>query len=801
MPTEMRKEPLIGPYDGVIPAVLAPPGTISGGKNIRKVSRAGGWKSRKGCALNNTTAAESGAAIKSLHRYVNPLQDDSHFLAQVNSKLLDATNDPPAAGTTFGSDLGVTVGTDPGFSCVVGEHFFYADGGGAPIAWGGDDPSPIGFFAYDDSEDVWNDFTKEVTDRRTNTNGLILGAAADDLVIITQERAEGFVIDLGTVNSNAVTMTVEAWRSGSWTAVSSLSDGTETGGTTTLAQDGTVTWTRSTSDTLKIHENVQGYAYRITWSGALSGTLTVNSLTVKCDADTLTNKWSGVWDWVTGASFYDASATEYQECLGKVTNESDAQYVDISAATISDYLYVKTPEPATGFGLGIPVGYGNTDAGNIDLIEYWDGDSWVTCGTLADTTLNGAGTDSFSQTGKVTFDGASLSPVKRTFAGDDLAGYWYRISWDAALSADTRVYAMFYAAVPDALPAAYGCIEFKGRLVLWEDDNRLHYSAKDKPFCFSGVDSGYTEPFGGKDRILAVRKFYNELLVIKESSTYLMEGYSGATFGSLEISAEVGLISPAALKVAEVGYPGMKDDEPQSIAIWPAIDGVYALDGRKPKKISHQVSHLFDTEYSEVITAADLDDLQAFIDPVKNEYHLLTPNDGEWVFNYVLDEWYPEWDREITLSCGINLKGTDNRKYTYGGSASGFVMQLESGTVDKNTSNVNTNFLSILKTRGLCAFDEGGVSFELVLRKVWTILKAQSSGTITTKVHPNLATSGTTLSTPAEISMVNSGYELAADFLHTSTKCLTFQLELKTASPLEIWSILYELEVVRPPNQ
>jgi len=33
MPTELRKEPFVGPYDGIIPAVLAQKGTISDGKN------------------------------------------------------------------------------------------------------------------------------------------------------------------------------------------------------------------------------------------------------------------------------------------------------------------------------------------------------------------------------------------------------------------------------------------------------------------------------------------------------------------------------------------------------------------------------------------------------------------------------------------------------------------------------------------------------------------------------------------------------------------------------------------------
>jgi len=151
MANQLLKEPFTGKYDGVIPAALLKKGWISGGANVRKVSRGGGWKPRKGCALHNSTAMESGAAVKSLHRYENPLSEDYHFLAQCNSKLLDATNDPPTGGTTFGTSLGVTVGTTPGFSCLVREDFFYADGSGAPICWGGSSPLCSGFLAYDAS--------------------------------------------------------------------------------------------------------------------------------------------------------------------------------------------------------------------------------------------------------------------------------------------------------------------------------------------------------------------------------------------------------------------------------------------------------------------------------------------------------------------------------------------------------------------------------------------------------------------------------------------------------------------------
>jgi len=671
------------------------------------------------------------------------------------------------------------------------------------VVWGGTSPFPMGWFTYDVSNTALCDYTKEVTDGDTSTSGLILGAATDYFVVITPERCEGITLDLGDVNSNAVTIVVKAWRAGAWAAVSGTSDGTETGGTTTLAKDGSITWTRSTSDDLKILGNIQGYAYQFTWSGALSGTVTVNSCTVTMAADLITNKWNGLWDWVTGCRFYDHSATEYQECLGKVTNESDAQYIDISTGATDDFIYIKTPEPATGFGFGVATGYTNTDAGNIDLIEVWDGDDWENISTVDDGTLNGAGTDSFSQTGKVTFNAAAITARKRTFQGDDLPGYWYRISWDAAMSADVRIYAILYAALPKTLGKCNGVIEFKGRLMVWEEgENRLRYSAKDKPWAFSGTDSGWTDSFGGEDEVVMVEKFYNELVVFKEpgKGVYLLEGYSPATLGILQLASTHGIASKKSVVSIEVGFPGMHQDEPVNILIWQEVDGVYVLDGRKPKKVSGPVAQYFDTEYSTAIAANQITNLQAFPDPLRNEYHLLIPN-GELVFNYVTDEWYPPWDRAIDLNTGISLRGTDNRIYTYGASTAGFVMRLETDTSDKNASNADQIIQHGIKSRAFGALEEGGVTLEFALRRIWAELKAQSAGSVVTKTFKNRASSGTTQSLPSAISMINTGYAMAVDFLVCSlTGCYSMEVEITTNTldlSFEIWSMIFELEVQR----
>ena len=83
-------------------------------------------KARKGCTIHNTTAIATKPVL-SLHKYKHPRNTDYHFLAQCNSKLYDATNDPPASGAAFGTDITNSKTIDasiPGFSDIVGENGF-----------------------------------------------------------------------------------------------------------------------------------------------------------------------------------------------------------------------------------------------------------------------------------------------------------------------------------------------------------------------------------------------------------------------------------------------------------------------------------------------------------------------------------------------------------------------------------------------------------------------------------------------------------------------------------------------------
>jgi len=835
MPLQMFKEMFNGKYDGVTAPTLLPVGGISDGLNVRKVSAAGGWKPRKGGTTHNTTVI-AAAAVLSMHQYTHPRNADYHFLAQCNSTLEDAldANLPPDndTPTNFGDSISSDVGTTPGFSDVIGDLWVYADGSGGPLLWGGDNPFCSGFAVYDASETSYVDYTRDVTDNRTDTEALVLGAADDIYYVCSPQIAKGIKLVLGdTVNDTARTVTINAWRSADWATVGAVTDGTRDtpGLTKTHAKSGTMTWTAG-ADTMRVINGIMGYWYQVTFNDTLSNSVDVISCQVQFDVARMTNKWNGVFQTPLAVRFYDNSEGLYVDRSGSVSNESTSQYIQLDAMEEVDFIYVKSAEPLTGIGIGIVDGYENTAAVKVHAtegIEHWDGDSWVFNAVAIgddqvpwyDETLDEDNDSSFAQTGTVWWNATGDVVKRRTMEFDSLPGFWYRMSFDGIpdnTDDDIRMFYVVTVPYPEPLGTYNGVIEFKGRALLWGDKefpNRLRYSCKDRPDCFSGSDSGYTDAFGDNTAIVCAIRFYNELLVFKANSIWLLEGYSPQTFGTLRISDQVGCCAAKSPVKFEVGSPQMHCDEDLSIAVWMDTDGVYALDGRKPKKVSLPVDHYFNTEYSTAIPATDLADVQAFPDSLNNEYHLLIPQSGstghgtELVLNAITDEWFPPWDRTVGgandyLISGISLRGTGNRYHTYGGGSAGRVYRLEDDTSDKNAADEDVAIKHSVKTRAISADPKQSPSLRFTFRKAFLEAKAVTSPTvktITTKFYKDVATSGTTITTPAAINLGNTGYSLVMDGVNTNqSRCFTAQLEFIAAVidlEMEVSSLLYSLEV------
>ena len=790
----MFKEQLTGKYHGTNPPSLMKPGDIGDGLNVRKVSDAGGYWARKGTERYSNQM--NAASILSIFEYTHPRNKDAHFLIQSDGELGECTKS--AVLTLVNSFSGISV-TDAAFADTIREHFFIGDNNGAPITWGGDSPFCEGFVNVPVNDEELLDATLEVTDEDSTTTAAIGTIGASHYFVASAEKATKISLEFGTLNTtDAATMVVQYWVNGAWANITTgFTDGTLVS-TETHGKDGTISWTAIADQDMKVIQGKMAYWYKLKPSAALTDGVTVEKCQVYFPPQRMTNKWNGTYDFPTAARIYNGS--EYQDYTGELANESTALYADLTGIGTGDDIYVKSAEPLCGIGIGVSPGYENSViTAVLTNVRYWDGDSWENASDLVDETIAGGAT--LAQSGTLWWDGASSVDSKiRTFDWDTSPGYWYQFEIaNADLSDDTRLWGIQTAIYPKAIDNAAGCIEFKGRNLLWgglQYPNRMRYSARDFPDCFSGPDSGYTDQMGDMSALLVAKPFYNELIIWKKSQIYLLEGYDPLTFGTLKVATTIGVASPKSAYVVETGSSTMHRNEPLSVAIWQEVDGIYMLDGRKPRKASPAIAQYFDPKYSDCIAATNIRNRQAFVDYINNEYHFLLP-DGELVYNYVRDEWYPKWEREVDLVSGLAVRGSNDRKYTFGGDVSGYLWLLEQGTQDDNASGVAQDFVTKIKTRAISAIQDKATTQGMTFRKAWTEGQTKD-GTIAAKIYRDLETTGQSLTAPsASIDLSSTDFNLVVPVREGSFEGINvFELEYTGAGDtMEIYSVLYQIDV------
>lgn len=800
-----------GKYSAVDAPELLPSGAIAGGKNMRKIGRLGGWKPRRGYTLLNTTAA--GDEILSIHHYKHPKEGDYHLISQLAGTLRDSTANteevqdeaggtvldetgypilaeltanPFTQATILGSTLYGTAHTaKPGFSALVGDDWIYADGSGPALIYGGDNPLCETLLVACGTWFV--DYGQLVRDKDQSTYAVLPGGSVT-YYVASKEIAEGILLNFGTTkNTNVVTVAVAGWQSGSWTS-HAVSD--ETSGTTTHDTDGVISWTRDADDEMTIIGNLQAYWYRVTFSGTITETHITRCRVIR-DITTITNKWDSTYRYLTGALFYDQPTGQYQDRLGVVSNEAEDEAMDISSATTSDYIYFKAPEQIGVLGFGVTPANANDADAQVDLLEGFNGNGWTSI-AFQDTTLDVVGDSSFGQTGLLILSAyPTLHKMAFTAAGDYTPGYWYRISWDAALGASTKLHFIVYGAQPKALPTLSGVVEFKGRALYWghpDWPNRLLVSPYDKPDQLCTIDERLSQPFGGNDPILACVALQKYVAVFKEGQVFLTED----GFTPYALTTTIGLASLKSLAVAEVGDATLNRDQVQTVILWVAHDGAYKTDGIGVIKTSDSVDNYFNPLYSDALSASELAAVQGKVNPNTNEYMLLLP-DRTLVYNILLDEWYPPWYYELILSTLSPVKDESGKIRIVAGTVGGFLVLLEEATSDKNSSDVETAIEHELLTRVFLS-DEGFV--EILVRDLWAAFDKRSSGDITVELYKDF---GQVVSSSESVALVSSESvtRLVKNITQSAQNVLAFQIKFScTTLNVELWiywmSALYE---------
>jgi len=663
-----------------------------------------GFVKRKGCRKLNTTADGVNKVI-TLYGFSKGKQNQIKFYAQMSDgDVLQASNNPPTVGTTFGTSVYNTSGTMyPASWAVIDDHLLYSDGTGYPRIFSGETEYVSNFIVYKgaaaipDVPKMGNDYSIQVADGDSTTCAVLdsLGTLAqyDCVFIRTETPADTFTFTIGKANGSAAVAQMHYWN-GAWTEVTALSDGTAVTGAS-LAQSGSMTWTMTTDHLPKYMFGANGYWYRLSLaSGALDSEVEVTEVTYNSDWMEVQSLWDGVPVSSIEAYVYINSSATYQYYSSDV--------IEIGGLTSSDKFYFNSVDPIVGFYVSVGEVPNETAATTIG-VKYWNGSAFATV-SVNDSTI--VDSKSFASDGWVTFSHPS-DEQPTMFQSSDQFTYWYEVSFNQTLTADmvVSIETMPYFKMED-WGKCYALSSFKQRAAYSFDKapGYIMISSSHNPMVINGDDSALQDVGDGRaNRVICIKKFYNELLVWQEEKgkdggcLTLIEGYSPATFGKRVLSTVLGTYSAKTAVVIE-DVPNVDPNEKvvrRAVAVFLSRYGVFMTDGKNIVCISTDIQDYFDTRESVCIRRGydkehwiDYDSLYNVIRMGIVSGSTATVPNVFLVYDVKTGKWSTD---ELTqpFACHAEVEASSGQ-YTVlqvaGGTADGTVYQTNYGSQDVDTS-------------------------------------------------------------------------------------------------------------------
>lgn len=325
----------------------------------------------------NSTALTTYLKVRNAYHYLKAQPAESHVLAQAwntgltASQVIQNTTAIPSAGDFEATSLwtdssGAGIGR---FSGSPTGQLIYCNGVDSCI-WYGVEGRCAGFLSFDPSGGFLYDFTDQINNTKDDSANVatLYKVGADATVDVRSTLPLSAVkFYVKTANASAATVTGTTWNGSSWAALTTLVDGTSSGGKT-LAQTGTVSFdtTVSVSKPVLI-EGIPLYTYRFTFAGIDAGT-TVYHCTVGAPFQPIKDLWDGIDREIL--AFYVTTTSQADKALNvryDTYSSSDAStYADISNLVFTtQYLEAGFSEPQTAISLNLPPDYVNTDAAAV----------------------------------------------------------------------------------------------------------------------------------------------------------------------------------------------------------------------------------------------------------------------------------------------------------------------------------------------------------------------------------------------------------------------------------------------------
>lgn len=799
-----------------------------------------------GMSKINTTVITTYTSIRNMFQFVKSQPAETHLLIQAYnsgetaSQVMTNTTAIPSQGDFSGTALHTddSAAGKGRFSYAPLAHICYCNSVETMI-YGGTESRVAGFILYDDNAAGFTrDYTEKVKNTKTDSDNIATlledGNGTVSLYVGNVMPIENIKFYIVTANATAGTLSVDYWTGSAWSAVSSLSDGTQTGGDTPLGQTGTVTFT-STETTAKtsIREGVMGFWYRVQITNCDS-TTTVSQVTLGVPFQPIQDLYDGIPRKFVKVYYDDDSATAFLDNTVNVakdeyyydtsTGGDTSTYMVLSGMATADSIFVGTFERIQGFQVKLIPGDENNVAATTMTVSSWDDGAWSALTITDGTSQNSI---SLAQNGFVTWEPRGENVEFKQSIGGEEALYFYKITFDKVLTADAvRVFFMSYIPVQNPIQGYKFSLAAKNRLMLFSDQNGERNSMIPSQLntlnVFNGSDAG-ARIFFGQDNVdleAAVEVFarftgnlQSIIVVCQKSSTYLLFGNSPEDWKvpPMPVSSEVGCSAPLTMKASPIGFEFAPLNTKQ-VAIWVHSTGVYMYDVENGLNvISGDIKDVFDQRESTAINLSAIGEATAAWNVFNGEYyyHLLYPSgsatdcDKEVVFDLKRHKWFFV-DRTKSSATNKDLqviaeiKDADGNNYTYGAEDLGFVQRLNNGNdFDGNDIIANFRIADI-------AFEKG--STLLVTQPTFVqmpqVAKNTTTNDITCTHYVNAKTTGVDFTLdPAKtnelaIPSMSQGTNLDSGVFHSLAASLTTNDEVVPFEPLFL-SIKY---VVKPPD-
>lgn len=574
---------------------------------------------------------------------------------------------------------------------------------------------------------------------------------------------QGIYLYVKDANASAATAAVSYWNGTNWVLCASLTDTTSASGVA-LAQDGKLEFT-STVDLAKASmiKGSMAYYYQIVWSG-LDDDASVYYATVDAAPQALVDIWDGSPRQIM-QFFKCTSAGNYTDYT---TNVFTQDYVDddlptfakLDSLSYTSMVYVGFSERMCGVRLLLPDdGYINNTDNCIVSVYYWNGSAWTSVGAVQDDTTSPDG-ESLHHSGDITWQPKDQNTEFQTTINSTGPFYFYKLQWSKTLDGSVRVdYVTGIPAQQEVVPYRLAAM-WQNRL--WLLNEASHHknggvcSAYGTNCFFNGKDSAKVT-FGGDEEIVGATTFftryggnlYDNLVVFKRASIYLVDGTDMASWKQYCVSDTVGLIAPKTLVKCDVNFevaPGVT----KHVLMFRSARGIEYYDGNTITTVSKDIDAFF-REGSEVEVNKNLVWREyGFFDAVRGEYHWgfasknSTYLDQEWAYNVLEKKWYEvrRGDGRY-LNCGWPVMDAQGNNYTFAGTCCARIMRTDFGT------NFYGHPIEHILRTGDSPID-GLIEYITAIDQVKVMVKAKNASTngdVTLEHYPDVDLEGTDITT------------------------------------------------------